>query len=550
MNRWIVRVVAALAVAFGLMLAVGLVLRSMVSGSAKDRLAASLGQRMGVPVTVQSAGFDLSQWFRLRPSVALEDVAVENPPGFHTKELLTAKRISAQVSLAALLHRTIEVRSLLIEQPRITVETNERGLTNIGEALKKISSTPAGGGGPGPASGGGPSLAIDDLALTSGSLAVVGGQAANISDIEIHLSDFSSARRCRLQASAKLFGGSSSTLKIAAEAGPVGAQTLPVDGTLSVSLALAEIPAAIRREQFGALLASPGGKSRASLEASIRGDLYGTVSGPAKLVFSDLLVGSEQHHDLPLSGEAPASFTAASLVDSPRYELKINGAKLRLGKGEWNGDADFQIHDSATSGSVRGAIRNVDINQLLSSLASADNKIQGVLAIPSFSLQFAGKNANQIRNSLRGSGKLSITQGRLAALDLVASLERALGQSQQATPGASGTTPFNTLAADLTIGQSKIDCANVVLDGPALRASGHGTIGFDESLNFELNAQVTGALARLVNTASLRAQSDSAELPFTITGAVGAVKVRPAIRKMATDTVKGLVDSFLKRKPK
>ena len=72
---------------------------------------------MGVPITVESAGFELSQWSRLRPSVALEDVAVRNPPGFPSKDLLEAKRISVQVALGPLLHKAIEAQSIRIDTP-------------------------------------------------------------------------------------------------------------------------------------------------------------------------------------------------------------------------------------------------------------------------------------------------------------------------------------------------------------------------------------------------------------------------------------------------
>jgi uncharacterized protein involved in outer membrane biogenesis len=549
MRRWPIVVLIAVGTAFGLMLVSGLILQSLVSGSAKDRLVASLGQSLGAPITVGSAGFELSQWFRFRPSVALEDVVIGNPPGFHSKDLLEAKRISVQVALGPLLHKAIEVRSILIDEPRITVETNERGLTNAGEVLKKISATPGGGGGPG--------LAIDDLALEAGTLSFVSKGAVNVNDIVIRLRDFSGDRRCHMEASAKLFGGRNSNFKLDAQAGPFSSESLPLQGTLSLNIAPAEIPAAIRKEQFGTILDAPGDKGQAHLEGSIQGDLYKTLTGPAKLVLSNIQIGSGQHHELSLSGEAPATLTASNLLASPSVDLKIPGAKLQLGKGEWTGDAEFQMNGPAVNGSIRGAIRNVDINQMLSSLASANEKIHGVLTLPSFSLQFAGKNGNEIQKSLHGSGKLSISQGRLAATDLVATLERALGQAQQltagangSTPGASGSTPFDTLTADLAIAQTRIDVSNLVMNGPALRATGHGVIGFDESLNFEMNAQVTGGLAHLVNTASMRAQSDTAELPFTITGRAGAVQVRPAVRKMATDTVKGLINSFLKGKAK
>src|SRR5262249_10298034 len=167
-----------------------------------------------------------------------------------------------------LLHKTIDVRSFEIDQPRIVVETNPRGLTNLGELLSKVARER------GPATG--PSLAVDELAITSGVLMSSGSEAINIQGIDIRLNNFSTDRRVRLTASAKLFGGRNSNVTVDAQAGPFSSESLPLDGTLSLSIAPAEIPAGVRREQFGNLLASPGSKGKARLEAAIKGDLYGT----------------------------------------------------------------------------------------------------------------------------------------------------------------------------------------------------------------------------------------------------------------------------------
>jgi uncharacterized protein involved in outer membrane biogenesis len=541
MKRGPILLLSAIGIIVVLFAGSGLILRSMVSGSAKDRLIASLSEKLGVPVTVTDADFDLGQWFRLRPAVALETIAVANPPGFQSKNLFEAKKISAQVSLGALLHKTIEVRSFHIDQPHIVVETNSRGVTNVGELLKRLSSN----AGPG---GNSTSLAVDQFTITSGSLAIAGSQNVDIQAIDIRLSNFSSDRRCKLEASAKLFGGGSSTLKLDGTAGPFGANSLPLAATLSLDVALGDIPVALRREQFGNVLASPGSKAKAKLDATIEGDLYGTLTGPAKLALSEILIGKDAGHVLPFSGETTATLTSSELMTSPRVELKVPNARLKLGQGEWAGSAELNSRGQSISGSIRGAIHSVDINQLLSSLTAANEKIYGTLALPSFSLQFAGRNAQELRSSLKGSGRLSVTQGRIAALNLLATIEQALNTAAQPTTAAKGITPFNTLTADLNISQLRMNVANLVLDGPGLRADGNGVIGFDQSLNFNLTAHVTGAVASLYNRASLKTASNTADVPLTITGSVDAPQVHPSVKKIATDVVHGLIDSFMKKK--
>ena len=227
-------------------------------------------------------------------------------------------------------------------------------------------------------------------------------------------------------------------------------------------------------------------------------------------------------------------------MSDPAFHLKIPNGQLKLGKGEW-------AHGAVTSGHSRGRISNVDINELVSSLTAAGDKVQGVLELP-YSIQFAGKNAGEMRRSLNGNGKLAITKGRIAALDLVASIQRALVTSQQETEGTKGSTPFNTLTADLTAAQSRLNLDGIVLDGPALRATGKGVIDFDQNIRFDLDARVTGGVARLFNQVARRSQQEEATVPLVVTGTVDAPRVRPSVARMATGAALGLLDSLFNKK--
>src|SRR5437870_789661 len=143
------------------------------------------------------------------------------------------------------------------------------------------------------------------------------------------------------------------------------------------------------------------------------------------------------------------------------------GGKLRLGKGEWSGSGEVTIRGPAISGSSRGAVRGVEINELASSLTSASEKIYGVLEVPSYSVRFAGKNAEEMRDSLSGAGSLAVKNGKIAALDLLSSIEHALQRSQQETDAAKGSTAFENFTTSLNIGERRMDLTNILLDGPA-----------------------------------------------------------------------------------
>jgi uncharacterized protein involved in outer membrane biogenesis len=549
------RLLIVLVSLFVLILIAGLIAGSWVSGSSKDWLAASLSESLGVPVTLGAAKFDLKQWFLLKPAIALEDITIGNPPGFHSPHLLEAKKVSAQIALLPLLHKNIEVRSIDIDHPLINTETNAQGISNIEALLKKEKgpSSPA----PAPASSGatnaGAGLVVNEFSVTSGEITLLDRAHTEgkmeMSAIDLHVRDFSRDQSCRIDFSAKLFAGDGSRIHLAGQAGPFGADSLPLNGTLSITIAPAEIPLALRRAQFGNLLVAPGKKATVTLETTVRGDVYKTLSGPAKLALSDMLIGKDEQHTIPLAGEFPLTFAVSKLMSKPSYRLSLANAQLHLGKGEWLGSADLQLQGTATSGRSNGKIQNVDINELVSAVTPASGKIYGVLEISAYSLDFAGANADQVRSSLHGSGKLSVAQGRISALDLLAHIKNAIEHPQDLFTGAKGDTPFTTLAADMNVGQSKLNLDGIQLESPALRVTGKGFIGFDQAVTFDLAAHLLGGGAPAVNQIAAGGSAGGG-IPVSVTGTVESPQVRPNVGKMVKNVGEELLGSFLKKKPK
>src|SRR5437879_13587486 len=103
MNRLLKRLLIVAACLFGLLLVVGLIASSMISGASKQTLATALSENLGVPVTLGAINFNLAQLFLLKPAITVEDIAIGNPPSFRSPHLLEAKKLTAQISLLPLL---------------------------------------------------------------------------------------------------------------------------------------------------------------------------------------------------------------------------------------------------------------------------------------------------------------------------------------------------------------------------------------------------------------------------------------------------------------
>src|SRR6476469_5248848 len=66
----------------------------------------------------------------LEPKIVLPDVSFGNAPWSKTPQMLTAKRVEAQIALLPLLSRRFEVIEFVLIEPVITLETDAGGRGN------------------------------------------------------------------------------------------------------------------------------------------------------------------------------------------------------------------------------------------------------------------------------------------------------------------------------------------------------------------------------------------------------------------------------------
>jgi hypothetical protein len=193
----------------------------------------------------------------------------------------------------------------------------------------------------------------------------------------------------------------------------------------------------------------------------------------------------------------------------------------------------------------------VEINEFLSSLTEPNDQVSGILEIPAYSLQFSGADAAAIRNSLAATGRFSIAQGKFAALDFSSSIQRALSvasallqpKSPETRPAA-GSTAFSTLSGGIRIAGGRIELEALDLQSPSLGLTGSGTIGFDHTLQFALEARVKNELADVVTRLTRREGAAQAAIPVDVSGTIEAPRIRPDAAKLMPGTVKGAVDSI------
>ncbi|HXN46569.1 MAG TPA: hypothetical protein VN893_08000 [Bryobacteraceae bacterium] len=443
-RHWLPHLLSIGAALLTLICLTGLLAWTLVEVPPKNTIVTAFSRRLGVAVSIREARFDLASFLLLRPTISLRDVAVGN--------LLTAPRISARIALLPIAGRRIEIRGILIDTPRIAIESDARNGTNIESFLKKLSSPPPLPGASHPAAIPKAPLAldIDDVQISSGEVFIPSDPPQRLSALNLRVRNLSAGTNCRLELSAKLSGESNAGFRIEGRTGPFGSQVLPINATLKLTVD--------PRGLFGVIFRGPGGKAGAVLEAAIQGNLYNNVAGPARLILSGLRIGGDAAHTVPIDGEAPALFSVLKPLSAPVFHLQVLRANLKLGHGEWAGAADLQLRGQTLSGASRGSLRGVDLNALL-----GGGEVYGSLDVPAYIVRFAGKAAD-------GTARLSVTNGRIA------------------------TQSFHTLTCDLTVKQDRLDLSAIAFDSPEFKFTGNGTIGFDRSIHLDLGTAAAGRI--------------------------------------------------------
>ncbi len=192
----------------------------------EEKLSAALGR----PVQIGNLRLSI-----LSGSLAADDLSIADDPAFSKSAFLTAKSLHVGVKLLPLiLSRSLNVMSLTIEKPEVTLLHNPQGRWNI-SSLGAGSSSASSSGSNGAAS----SFMVEKLELKGGEL-IVGSTASTrrstYSGMDLKMDDVSLTSEFPIIFSATLPGGG--TLKLSGNAGPIDstdAAITPLEAKLEIS---------------------------------------------------------------------------------------------------------------------------------------------------------------------------------------------------------------------------------------------------------------------------------------------------------------------------
>lgn len=286
----------------------------------------------------------------LNPRIVATEVAIANPQGEHRADLLTMARIEAEIGLFALLRREIEVSRLILVEPDLALEIDERGRGNW---LRAAPTPPA-------------SLRIETVTVQGGRLTLRDRSTRNASVLSLDQITISAA-------------DTSSPIAFSAR-GQFGALPLDLSGTLG-SFAVLEG----QNQPFPVAVQISAGSNHALIE--------GRLAYPASLSGMDLTVAlqgneiAEAAHllgrNLPALGPFRASLAVSGSWDKPDiHDLEGVVGKVELLRmavsgtiaQPWNGRG-VALYLSAETRSPARLGRLFDVELPLSAALSATGRL-------------------------------------------------------------------------------------------------------------------------------------------------------------------------------
>ena len=189
----------------------------------------------------------------------------------------------------------------------------------------------------------------------------------------------------------------------------------------------------------------------------------------------------------PLSAPARGTLRAASIslgtiqATNVKSRLRLQARRVSFDdlsfgfyRGQGTGDLSLDFAGPAASYTANARLRGVDLSSLLAQFPRARGKLTGTLE-GSLSLSGGLERSSQPLADQRGSGQVTIRNGRLPTLELNKNL-MLLASLASLGPTAGDPSSFSSLSADLNIARGSIRSDKIALRGNAVDVDGSGSV--------------------------------------------------------------------------
>lgn len=369
----------------------------------RPQIEAELQKNLGRPVSLGNMHLSL-----LPPAVRVDGFSVVEDPAFGNGDFAKAHQLYVSVKLLPLLHKDVQVSSLELRQPDMELIKDQNGRWNL-STLGKRQQPGAPSRQPSaerPSSEHQPNLALDNLKITDGTVAVTdrqAGQGRTVYDhIDLALKNCAPGKPFSVDAVAHLLGKGSQSIQLNASVGPIKESNLPATPfTGTVKLNNVDLPS-IQKYLNSPQLANMSGVVTGTTDIN---NENGKLSSRGSLNIKDARV-----HNVDIGYPIKADYRFTE--DMAANLIKIDNADIELGSTPL-----------AISGTVNLQPRPSQVDLHLR--ASAVSISEAARLASAFGVAFSpGMNVSGRFNAdvqAKGAANQPAMNGRVSAHDLVVS---------------------------------------------------------------------------------------------------------------------------------
>jgi AsmA protein len=509
----------------------------------EERLSAALGREVKIgdlKLSLFSGGASAS------------DVTVADDPAFSKDPFLRAKALAVGVELWPLItSRQLNVTSLTIDQPEISVLQSADGDWNFSNLGGKTAASPAAAA-PAPASTSGSSptdLSVKLVRISKGrvsmnTLSSKGSKpkARTLENVNIELRDFSAASSFPFSLEADVAGGGS--IKLAGTAGPIRAADVvatPFDASLTIK--------ALDLAGSGFAEPSSGVAGIVSVDGSaISNGRVVNIKGKLKADNLKLAKGGTP-------AKRPVEIDLVLSHDLAKRGGTLERSAVHIGAAQANLNGTYRLTEGSPVISVKLAGSKMALTELAAILPALDVVLPAGSSIERGTLTVDVTSLGPF-DRLVTTGSIDIDDARLNNFDLGSKLKTI--QQLSGIQGEPRTT-IQTLTASVVASPEGTSVRDIRVVAPAVgELTGAGTVSPEHALNFQMRATVKASSHIL----TALGQKGDVTIPFLIAGTSSDPSFRPDVKgaaketlqqytkdpSKALDTAKGIMDLF--RKPK
>lgn len=531
----------------------------------KPTLETDLSNALGRKVDIGNISLSI-----LSGSVSVDTVSIADDPAFSHAPFLTAKELSAGVSLMPLVFsKRLDVSSFTVTDPQVILLRAPSGRWNYSslgsanpnaqvskpqESKPRESKAPESAPGP----SGATNFSVAKLTISNGTITVgtVGSsKVRTYQNVDLEASDLSYTAQFPFQLTAKTPGGGN--IKIDGKAGPISqtdAALTPFSGTIGVqSLDLAATGFVEPSSGIGGIVDFHGEIASNGREMTSKGALKA-----AKITLVP--------HATPAT--VPVNVDYATAYDLSRNTGTLNQGEIRIGKALANVGGTYDAAGTATTVQMKMAGKGMPVPDLEGVLPAVGVTLPSGARLETGTLDTTLSISGPV-DKLVISGPVDLSNAKLAGFNLKGKLGGLASFAGLGGGGGSSDTEIQKLSANVHVDPAGTQAQNLDLVVPSLGSiTGNGNVSSTGQLDCKMVAKLgmnnaVGAVTSALSQFTGGNASGSGGIPFKITGTTSNPVFLPDVAGMMGGMTKGvpgqnnpanaasgILGGLLKKKPK